>query len=205
MKIRFVPLLALLTCFTAAAPLFAQTTTYDAPTGSVSSTLVATMNLTGAGTATLNPVVGPNCYYGMVCGFPAGYVGTYMSYSLPDGSVAQLNDFSGTFAPLGGESYAITGQATGVDNFGRYVSVDNVHVTMNVTCRSGRGGGCSKVYTGGTLTLTVNAPTPTPTATQTPTPTPTPTPTRTRRPTPTPRRTRTPTPRATPTDSANLN
>ena len=195
MKTAFVPLIALIACLSAAAPVFAQTTTYDAPTGNVSSTLYTTMNLTGGGTVSLNPVVGPNCYYGMVCGFPAGYVGTYMSYALPDGSVAQLNDFSGTFAPVSGEEYAINGQATGVDSFGRNVSVDNVQVTMNVTCSSGRGGGCSKVYTGGTLTLTLNAPTPTPTATPTATPT--------RRPTPTPRRSHTPTPRPTPTDSIN--
>ena len=124
MKTAFVPLIALIACLSAAAPVFAQTTTYDAPTGNVSSTLYTTMNLTGGGTVSLNPVVGPNCYYGMVCGFPAGYVGTYMSYALPDGSVAQLNDFSGTFAPVSGEEYAINGQATGVDSFGRNVSVD---------------------------------------------------------------------------------
>ena len=161
-------------------PLLAQnTTTYQAPTGSVSPALAVTMNLTGGGTAILNPVVGPNCYLGMTCAFPSGYVGTYMSYTLSDGSTANLRNFNGTFFPVGSNNYEISGQASGADSAGRSVSVDNVQVTMRITCRSGRGGGCSKVYTGGTLTLTVNAPLPTstPTATFTNTATPSATPT----------------------------
>ena len=59
------------------------TTTYQAPTGSVSPALLITMHLSDGGSATLNPVVGPNCCLGMTCGFPAGYVGTDMSYTLP--------------------------------------------------------------------------------------------------------------------------
>ena len=70
-----------------------------------------------------------------------------MGYSLPDGSVAQLNDFHGDFSPLG-NNYQMVGQASGVDNMGCYVTVDNVQITMTVSCRSGRGGGCSKTYTG---------------------------------------------------------
>lgn len=150
--------------------------TYPAPTGSVSPSLVVTMKLTGGGTALLEPVVGPNCYLGMTCAFPSGYVGTSMSYTLPDGSTANLPNFRGTFVPLGNSVYEISGQASGEDSQNRYVSVDAVLVTMRITCRSGRGGGCSKVYAGGTLTLTINVPTPTSTPTATPTPTPTPLP-----------------------------
>ncbi len=160
----------------ATAPAFAQTTVYQAPTGSVSPSLSITMNLTGGGQAILNPVVGPNCYLGNTCGFPAGYVGTSMSYTLADGSTATLTDFSGTFAPSGSNNYEVSGQASGRDSANRYVMVDKVTATIRITCRSGRGGGCSKVYTGGTLTLTLNATPPaTPTATVTPqlaTPTP---------------------------------
>jgi hypothetical protein len=133
-------------------------TTFQAPTGSVSPSLVVTMHLAGGGSATLVPVVGPNCYLGSTCGFPSGYVGTYMSYVLPDGSAANLPNFHGTFFPLGSNNYALNGQACGTDSENRTVTVDDVHVTMRITCRSGRGGGCSKVYTGGTLTITVNGP-----------------------------------------------
>jgi hypothetical protein len=152
------------------------TTTYKAPTGTVSSTLYTTMHLTGGGVVTLSPVVGPSCYYGMTCHFPAGYVGTYMSYVLPDGSNANLTNFNGVFAPLSGGYYEISGQASGIDSEGRSVTVDNVQADMHISCRSGRGGGCSKVYSGGTFTLTIGlkAP-PTPTATAKPTPSPTPT------------------------------
>jgi hypothetical protein len=170
-----------------AAPVSAlaqTTTTYQAPTGSVSPALLIIMHLSDGGSVTLNPVVGPNCYLGMTCGFPAGYVGTDMSYTLSDGSTANLSNFNGTFFPLGNGNYGLSGQASGTDSLGRNVIVDSVQVSMHITCRSGRGGGCSKVYTGGTLEITVNAasatetptqvastpatPTPTATATQTP-------------------------------------
>ena len=91
-------MLPLLSLLAMSSPLNAQTTTvYSAPTGYVSPSLVATMHFAKGGSAILNPVVGPNCYYGMTCGFPAGYVGTYLSYMLPDGSAATLTNFSGTF------------------------------------------------------------------------------------------------------------
>ncbi len=173
------PLLLLMAASMPQCPIV--TRTYSAPTGSVSSTLYATMNLAGGGVVTLNPVVGPYCYYGMTCHFPAGYVGTYMSYVLPDGSNAKLTNFNGTFAPVAG-SYEIKGQASGVDSEGRPVTVDNVQADMHVSCRSGRGGGCSKSYAGGSFTLTTGnaAPvltaTPKPTSTATPKPTPTPQP-----------------------------
>ncbi|MFI5394994.1 MAG: hypothetical protein ACHQ9S_05630 [Candidatus Binatia bacterium] len=182
MRILPAAALALLVSVALCSPLSAQTTaTYQAPTGSVSPSLVVTMTLTGGGKALLSPVVGPNCYLGMTCAFPSGYVGTYMSYTLPDGSTANLPNFSGTFSPSGNNRYEINGQASGTDSQSRNVSVDTVQVTMQITCRSGRGGGCSKVYTGGTLTVTLNGTPPTsgPTATSTPTgvPTVTPTPT----------------------------
>jgi hypothetical protein len=156
------------------------TTTYEAPTGSVSPSLQVTMHLTGGGSVVLNPVVGPNCYLGMTCGFPSGYVGTSMSYTLPDGSTAQLANFNGKFFGVGSNNYEVSGQASGTDTQGRNVTVDDVQATMRIGCRSGRGGGCFKTYTGGSLTLTVTScegPCPTLTPTVTPSPTATSTPT----------------------------
>jgi hypothetical protein len=112
----------------------------------------------------------------MTCAFPAGYVGTSMSYVLADGSTAQLTNFSGAFSSLGNSSYEISGQASGTDSQSRNVTVDRVQVTMHITCRSGRGGGCFKTYRGGTFTLTVTS-CDGPCATVTPTPMPTRTPT----------------------------
>ncbi|SRR5579883_2472393 len=158
------------------------TTVYPAPTGTVSSTLYTTMNLSGGGVVTLNPVVGPNCYYGMTCHFPAGYVGTYLNYVLPSGVSATLTNFNGTFAPAAGGTYAITGTASGLDSSGRPVTVDKVQAEMHIFCRSGRGGGCTKTYSGGSFTLTVGiaspavTPTPAPTVAASPSPTPTPEP-----------------------------
>lgn len=163
--------LAAVLLWLAVAPAFAQTTVYQAPAGSVSPALSITMDLTGGGRAILNPVVGPNCYLGNTCAFPNGYAGTSMSYALPDGSTATLTNFSGTFSPLGNNDYEISGKASGADSANRSVTVDDVHATMRITCRSGRGGGCSKVYTGGMLTITVNGTAPAP---STPTPTPPP-------------------------------
>jgi hypothetical protein len=137
-------------------PASAQTTTrYQAPTGVVAPSLATTMYFTGGGSAFLNPVVGPNCYLGMVCRFPAGYVGSYMSYQLPDGTTATLTNFHGLFEPYK-TGYVIAGGASGTDSAGHAVKVNYVDVTMTITCRSGRGGGCNKVYTGGIMGLTVN-------------------------------------------------
>ncbi|MFI5399368.1 MAG: hypothetical protein ACHQ9S_27900 [Candidatus Binatia bacterium] len=168
MRAKPARVLALLSLLGMSPPLFAQTTTtYQAPTGTVSPALSIRMNLTGGGSAMLNPAVGPNCYLGSTCSF----AGSSLTYALSDGSTANLSNFNGTFFPLGGASYGVNGQASGTDSAGRNVSVDNVQVTMHITCRSGRGGGCTKVYTGGTLTLTLNATPPaTPTATPSPTP-----------------------------------
>jgi len=132
-----------------------HTITYLAPSGSVSSTLYITMNLAGGGHAYLSPAVGPNCYLGTTCGFPAGYVATSMSLALPDGSSAVLPDFHGAFQPIGatGSGYEVRGQASGIDSRGRYVVVTGVHAEMSIRCRSGRGGGCAKLYVGGALTL----------------------------------------------------
>jgi hypothetical protein len=175
MRLNAVFVLALLWSLAMSSPMRAQTTTtYAAPSGSVSPSLQITMHLAGGGTVVLNPVVGPNCYLGMTCSFPAGYVGTSMTYTLLDGSTAQLTNFTGKFSSLGNNNYEVSGQASGTDDLSRNVTVDDVRVTMRITCRSGRGGGCYKVYTGGTLTLTVascegGCATVTPTATSTPT------------------------------------
>ena len=114
------------------------------------STVVVTMNFTGGGNATLNPVLGPNCYLGQRCDFPAGYAGTDMSYILPDGTSAYLPNFHGAFFPVG-NAYELEGKASGKNNAGHRVVVNNVKATMTITCQRG----CTKTYTGGTMTLTV--------------------------------------------------
>ncbi len=112
------------------------------------------MTLTGGGSVALNPVVGPNCYYGEVCGFPAGYAGTSLGYALPDGSTATLPDFHGVFQPWRNE-YRIIGAASGLDSVGRKVRVFK-RVDLTVSCRSGRGGGCIRTYVGQLVRVTLD-------------------------------------------------
>jgi hypothetical protein len=126
------------------------TTTYQAPTGSVSSTMIIGMNLTPSGSATLEPSL-PSCYLGSTCTFS----GSLLSYSLPDGSTATMGNFSGTFAPLPGvlNGYVVKGHASGVDSLGRPVKVKRAVATMTIVGHSGRGGGETKTYTGGLLAV----------------------------------------------------
>jgi hypothetical protein len=144
-------LLAIFVLLSAHSAVAQTTIIYRAPTGVVASTLVTTMYFTGGGSATLNPGVGPNCYLGMVCGFS----GDTMYYQLSDGTTATLTNFHGRFGPYKTE-YGIVGGASGLDSAGHAVTVNYVDVIMTITCRSGRGGGCTKIYTGGVMSLTVN-------------------------------------------------
>ncbi len=156
MNVRLAYDVGLLSSLLVTSPLLAKTIDYPAPTGSISSTLLTTMNLTGGGSVTFTPGVGPNCYLGDTCAFS----GSDLSYSLPDGSAATLRNFSGTFSPsiLEGSSYGVSGQASGSDSLGQLVTVSEV-VTMQITGHSGKGGGTAKVYTDGTFILnTVSLP-----------------------------------------------
>jgi hypothetical protein len=73
-----------------------------------------------------------------------------MSYSLPDGTSAYLPNFHGAFFPVG-NAYELEGKASGKNSAGHRVVVNNVKATMTITCQRG----CTKTYTGGTMTLTV--------------------------------------------------
>ncbi len=142
-----VVLMSLLLAGTAAAT--GIRTLYQAQTGSVTPEVQVSMTLSPSGTATFLPNLS-GCSIGQVCAF----AGAPLDYALPDGSTASLTDLGGTFAPLGGESYGITGKASGKNSLGQTVHV-KVSVTMTITCRSGRGGGCTKTYVDGALSVTV--------------------------------------------------
>src|ERR1700757_3966776 len=81
--------------------------TYNAPTGSIASTFVTSMNLEQGGSVTVYPNLG-NCYYPGPCG------STYASfnYSLPDGSTASFSPTSSHFVYAGTEPCVALGQAT---------------------------------------------------------------------------------------------
>jgi hypothetical protein len=151
MKTKTLCLLAPLMLAPASLAVAQTKTTYNAPTGQVSSTMVVTMNLSPSGSAVLEPSL-PNCYLGNTCTF----YHSVLTYVLPDGSTASLGNFRGVFAPITNvlNGYEIKGHAHGVDSLGRTVKVDPVIVTMTITGHSGRGGGTTKTYTNGSLAVT---------------------------------------------------
>jgi hypothetical protein len=118
---------------------------YQAPTGSVSPSVYITMNLTPSGNAYLSPNLS-SCYLGQICSFS----GDTMAYNLPDGTAATLTNFSGQFAPVSGNVYQVTGQASGTDSAGHKVKVSGLDVSMTITCNRG----CTKTYQGGQFKLT---------------------------------------------------
>jgi hypothetical protein len=121
-------------------------TKFSAPTGSVSSTLAIVMNLSGGGTASFTPAVGPNCSLGQTC----GYSNTAMNIALPDGSSVSLANLHGTFQPLSGNTYEVLGRGTGTTSAGGKAAVSALQVTMSITCNRG----CSKTYLAGKFRLT---------------------------------------------------
>lgn len=129
----------------------AQTTNLDeAPAGFVSSLTVGTLHFTGGGSAVVSANLSACYFNGSNCGFTSGTVG----YVLPDGTSATLRNFRGTMLALGGVAYEVTGTASGLNNEGHAVTVEDVEFSFTVSCRSGRGGGCTKTYTGGSMKLT---------------------------------------------------
>jgi hypothetical protein len=125
---------------------FAQSVViYQAPTGTVSSTVYITMNLAVGGNAYLSPGLS-NCYLGQTCNFS----GDTMTYTLVDGTTATLANFSGKFAPVSGNVYEVTGRASGTDSAGHKVIVSGLKTTMTITCSRG----CTKTYQTGKFKLT---------------------------------------------------
>ena len=124
-------------------------TSYTASSGYVSSSNTATMDFYGGGNATVDVNLSSYCTYGNPCNFQ----GRDVRYNLPDGSSATLTNLTGSFDG----SSTITGTASGVDSNGNAVSVDVTFSFYVVPSHSGRGGGTSKVFLGGSLTVTVNS------------------------------------------------
>ena len=124
-------------------------TAYTASRGYVSSTNTATLDFDAGGSAAVYVNLSSACNYGQPCTF----IGREVQYTLPDATTATLTNLTGTFDGSG----TIAGTASGVDSKGHIVSVA-VTFSFAVVCRSGRGGGCTKTFVGGSLTVTVLPP-----------------------------------------------
>jgi hypothetical protein len=137
--------------------------TYNAPTGSIASTFVTSMNLQLGGSATVYPNLG-SCYYPGPC----GSTNASFNYSLPDGSTANFYPVSSHFVYAGTvacgvvngvvktcPAYTVTiDQATTVDSHGRSVTASVTFHMHTVGCVQPRGT-CppKKVYDNGSLTV----------------------------------------------------
>jgi hypothetical protein len=145
---KSLPLLLLLL----SSAMLAQTTSeYQASKGTVSpgNEVRAALDL-GGSFDTVYGFGGPNCYYG-TCDMP--FSGHPFNYVLPDDTAATFTDFTGTADFRNQKDVVIQGTATGIDSAGSPVSI-SVHIDFTVTCRAGRGGGCTKKFLDGTLTVT---------------------------------------------------
>jgi hypothetical protein len=137
--------------------------TYNAPTGSIASTFVTSMNLELGGSVTVYPNFGTVCYYPGPCG--SSYAS--FSYSLPDGTRASFYPVSAHFAQTGSEPCIQLGRpstcavytvaldpATSTDSAGKTVTASVIFNMHTVRCVQPRGT-CApkKVYDNGSLTV----------------------------------------------------
>ena len=138
--------------------------TYTAPTGSIASTFVTSMNLQLGGTVTVYPNFGTSCYYPGPC----GSTNASFHYSLPDGSTADFYLVSSHFVNTGTvacgivngvvktcPAYTVTIEpATTVNSLGRSVTASVTFHMHTVRCVQPRGT-CApkKVYDNGSLTV----------------------------------------------------
>jgi len=132
--------------------MFAQTTTtYQASHGTVSTgnEVKATLDL-GGSFDTVYGFGGTTCYYG-TC--DVSFSGHPFNYVLPDGTAATLTNLAGTADFRLQSDVKIDGTASGFDSAGVFVTI-TVHIDFAARCRSGRGGGCTKVFLDGTLEVT---------------------------------------------------
>jgi hypothetical protein len=145
---KTLPLLVLLLSLGA----FAQTTTtYESSTGKVSPSNQVTGNLDLGGSFVSAHGMGAGCYYG---GCPDWTFFNYpLSYALQDGTTANFTNFSGSANFSNQFDIKVDGTASGYDNTGAPVSI-SVHWDFQAKCRSGRGGGCTKVFLDGALSVT---------------------------------------------------
>ena len=143
---------------------FAQTPTiYNASNGTIQSTFVSTMFLDDGGTVTVNPNLGPYCYYPGPC--DSSYAS--FSYTLADGSTASFYPVVSHFVasstgtcllhgrPVRCTIYTVTlDQASSIDNLGNPVQGNLTFTVRAQPCTQPRGTCPPKiVYSGGSLTL----------------------------------------------------
>jgi hypothetical protein len=137
--------------------------TYNAPTGSIASTFVTSMNLELGGSVTVYPNFGTVCYYPGPC----GSTNASFNYSLPDGTVASFYHVSSHFVYVGTEPCVALGRATtcpvytvtldaatSTDSAGKTVTASVIFNMHTVKCVQPRGT-CApkKVYDYGSLTV----------------------------------------------------
>jgi hypothetical protein len=137
--------------------------TYNAPTGSIASTFVTSMNLELGGSVTVYPNFGTVCYYPGPC----GSTNASFNYSLPDGTVASFYHVSSHFVYVGTEPCVVLGRATtcpvytvtldpatSTDSAGKTVTASVIFNMHTVKCVQPRGT-CApkKVYDYGSLTV----------------------------------------------------
>jgi hypothetical protein len=145
---KTLPLLVLLLSLGVSAQ---TTTTYQSNSGTVSSVNAVTGYLVLGGSFVSPDSMGSGCHYG---GCPDWQFSNYtLSYSLPNGTTATFNNFTGSANFTSQTDVKISGTASGHDSTGAPVSV-SVSWAWAAYCRSGRGGGCSKHFLGGDLKVT---------------------------------------------------
>lgn len=130
---------------------FAQTTTtYESSMGKVTPGNAVTGYLDPGGSFVSPWGMGSGCYYG---GCPDWTFYNYpFSYVLADGTTANFTNFSGSANFTNQFDIKVEGTASGYDSTGRPVSI-TVHWDWEAKCRSGRGGGCTKIFLDGTLSI----------------------------------------------------
>jgi hypothetical protein len=94
--------------------------------------------------------MGGACNYGECPAWQ--FANDHFSYALPDGTTADFTNFSGTADFTNQSDVKVKGTASGNDSAGTPVQV-TVDWAWSASCRSGRGGGCTKTFISGTLTV----------------------------------------------------
>jgi len=127
-----------------------STTTYQSNSGKVSSLNAVTAALQPAGSFASPDSMGGACNYGECPAWQ--FANDHFSYALPDGTTADFTNFSGTADFTNQSGVKVKGTASGNDSGGTPVQV-TVDWAWSASCRSGRGGGCTKTFISGSLTV----------------------------------------------------
>ncbi|PYQ46079.1 MAG: hypothetical protein DMG99_00315 [Acidobacteria bacterium] len=116
----------------------------------MSSLNAVTAALQPAGSFASPDSMGGACNYGECPAWQ--FTNDHFSYTLPDGTTADFTNFSGTADFTNQSDVKVKGTASGNDSAGTPVQV-TVDWAWSASCRSGRGGGCTKTFISGTLTV----------------------------------------------------